>query len=87
VEFTTITRDGLFQIKEIFKLKISNQNSTKITYTTQTNVEGDPVADSIILTHVANILYALLMLKTGYINGLTLITEQNVRTRMGSWVL
>jgi hypothetical protein len=78
VEFTTITRDGLFQIKEIFKLKISNQNSTKITYTTQTNVEGDPVADSIILTHVANILYALLMLETGYINGLTLITEQNV---------
>jgi hypothetical protein len=71
VEFTTITHDGLFHIKEIFKLKISNQHSTKVTYTTHTNVESNPVADSIILTHIANILYALLMLETGYINGLT----------------
>ena len=71
VEFTTIIHDGLFQIKEIFKLKISNQNSTEIIYTTQTNVEDDPFANSIILTHVANVLYALLVLETGYINGLT----------------
>jgi hypothetical protein len=71
VEFTTMTNDGLFQIKETFKLKISSEDSTEITYRTETNVQGDIVANSIVLTHVANILYALLMLETGYINGLT----------------
>ena len=71
VEFTTMTNDGQFQIKETFKLKISSEDSTEITYRTETNVQGDLVANSIVLTHVANILYALLMLETGYINGLT----------------
>jgi hypothetical protein len=71
VEFTTMTNDGQFQIKETFKLKISSEDSTEITYRTETNVQGDPVANSIVLTHIANILYALLMLETGYINGLT----------------
>ena len=71
LEFITTTYDGRFQIKEIFKLKILNENSTEITYDTKTNIEGDPVVDSIVLTHIANILYALLLLETGYINGLT----------------
>jgi len=71
VEFTTMTNDGQFQIKETFKLKISSEDSTEITYRTETNVQGDLVANSIVLTHIANILYALLMLETGYINGLT----------------
>ncbi|HZA07877.1 MAG TPA: hypothetical protein VE619_09245 [Nitrososphaeraceae archaeon] len=71
LEFITTTHDGRFQIKEIFKLKILNENSTEITYNTKTNIEGDPVVDSIVLTHIANILYALLLLETGYINGLT----------------
>ena len=71
VEFTTMTNDGQFQIKETFKLKISSEDSTEITYRTETNVQGDFVANSIVLTHIANILYALLMLETGYINGLT----------------
>ena len=71
VGFTTTTNDGQFQIKETFKLKISSEDSTEITYRTETNVQGDLVANSIVLTHIANILYALLMLETGYINGLT----------------
>ena len=71
MEFTTMTNDGQFQIKETFKLKISSEDSTETTYRTETNVQGDLVANSIVLTHIANILYALLMLETGYINGLT----------------
>jgi hypothetical protein len=71
VEFTTMTNDGQFQIKETFKLKISSEDSTEITYRTVTNVQSDLVANSIVLTHIANILYALLMLETGYVNGLT----------------
>jgi hypothetical protein len=51
VEFTTITNDRQFEIKEIFKLKISNENSTQITYITETNVQGSPAVDSIILKH------------------------------------
>jgi hypothetical protein len=58
------------QIKEIFKLKILEKNTTVITYTSQTNVENDPVVGSIVQTHIANVLYALLMLETGYVNGL-----------------
>jgi hypothetical protein len=71
VGFTTMTNDGQFQIKETFKLKISSEDSTEITYRTETNVQGDLVANSIVLTHIANILYALLMLETGYVNALT----------------
>lgn len=76
VEFTTITIDRQFEIKEIFKLKISNENSTQITYITKTNVQGNPVVDSIILTRIANVLYALLMLETGYISGLTQLSKK-----------
>ncbi len=70
IGFVTITDDGQIHIKEVFVLKIAGENSTAVTYTTETNIENNPVVDSIIYTHVANIIYALLMLETGYINGL-----------------
>lgn len=70
IGFETRTDDGQIQIKEVFVLKIAGENSTAVTYTTETNIENNPVVDSIIYTHVANIIYALLMLETGYINGL-----------------
>lgn len=69
LEFTT-TAGSQIQIRETFKLKILDENTTEIAYTTQTNVENEPVIESIVQTHIANILYALLMLETGYINGL-----------------
>ena len=70
LQFTTTTYDSQIQIKEIFKLKVLQSNATEIVYTTSTNIANDPVVESIIYTHVANILYALLMLETGYVNGL-----------------
>ena len=70
LQFTTTTYDSQIQIKEIFKLKVLQSNATEIVYTTGTNIANDPVVESIIYTHVANILYALLMLETGYVNGL-----------------
>ena len=68
--FDTRTNDGQIQIKENFNLKIAKENSTIITYTTETNGENNPIIDSIVYTHIANIIYSLLMLETGYINGL-----------------
>jgi hypothetical protein len=70
LQFTTTTYDSQIQIKEIFKLKVLHSNATEITYTTSTNIANDPVVESIVYTHIANILYALLMLETGYVNGL-----------------
>src|ERR671932_475014 len=70
LQFTTTTYDSQIQINEIFKLKVLHSNSTEITYTTSINITNDPVVESIVLTHIANILYALLMLETGYVNGL-----------------
>jgi hypothetical protein len=70
IGFETRTDDGQIQIKEVFVLKIAGENSTAVTYTTETNMENNPVVDSIVYTHIANIIYALLMLETGYINGL-----------------
>ena len=70
LQFTTTTYDSQIQINEVFKLKVLHSNSTQITYTTNTNIANDPVVESIVYTHVANVLYALLMLETGYINGL-----------------
>jgi hypothetical protein len=70
LQFTTTTYDSQIQIKEIFKLKVLQSNATEIVYTTGTNIANDPVVESIKYTHVANILYALLMLETGYVNGL-----------------
>jgi hypothetical protein len=70
LQFTTTTSDSQIQIKEIFKLKVLQSNSTEITYTTNTNITNDSVVESIVHTHIANILYALLMLEIGYVNGL-----------------
>jgi hypothetical protein len=70
LQFTTTTYDSQIQIKEIFKLKVLQSNATEVTYTTRTNIANDPVVESIVYTHIANILYTLLMLETGYINGL-----------------
>ena len=70
LQFTTTTYDTQIQIKEIFRLKELQSNATEIRYTTSTNITNDPVVESIVYTHIANILYALLMLETGYVNGL-----------------
>lgn len=76
LQFTTTTYDSQIQIKEIFKLKVLQSNATEIIYTTSTNIANDPVVESIVYTHIANILYALLMLETGYVNGL--MERQNI---------
>jgi hypothetical protein len=70
LEIITTTYDFQLQIQEIFKLKILDKNTTEVRYTTETNVENDLIVESIVHTHIANILYALLMLETGYVNGL-----------------
>ena len=72
ITFRTNTQDSQIEIKiiENFRLKISGIDNTQVEYITETNVrEGNVVVESIIQTHVANILYALLMLEVGYING------------------
>ena len=68
--FKTNTQDGQIEIIETFKLIISGNNNTNVIYTTQTNIDGDIAVESILRTHIANILYSLLMLETGYVNGL-----------------
>jgi len=66
----TNTQDGQIEIIETFRLIISGNNNTDVLYTTQTNIDGDMAVESILRTHIANILYSLLMLETGYVNGL-----------------
>ena len=68
--FETKTQDGQIEIIETFRLLTSKSNSTNVLYTTQTNIDGDIAVESILTTHIANILYSLLMLETGYVNGL-----------------
>ena len=69
--FKTTTYESPIQIIEKFRLKISGDTCTDVEYVTETNVEEkDVVVQSIVQTHIANILYSLLMLETGYINGL-----------------
>jgi hypothetical protein len=69
--FKTIIEGSQIEISETIRLKISGNNTTEIEYTTKTNVEeNNLMMQSIIQTHVANILYSLLLLETGYINGL-----------------
>ena len=70
IAFKTNTQDGQIEIIETFRLAISGSNNTNVLYTTQTNVDGDIAIESILRTHIANILYSLLMLETGYVNGL-----------------
>ena len=69
--FNTITQGKQIEIIETFKFKISNNNRTVVEYITETKSieENNIVLESIVQTHVANILYSLLMLETGYING------------------
>ena len=69
--FRTVTQGSQIEIIETIKFKISGNNTTEVEYTTETNTEEDNLGvQSIIQTHIANILYSLLMLETGYINGL-----------------
>ena len=69
--FNTITQGKQIEIIETFKFKIFSNNGTFIEYITETKSieENNIILDTIIQTHVANILYSLLMLETGYING------------------
>jgi hypothetical protein len=71
ISFNTITQGKQIEILETFKFKISNNNGTVVEYITETKSieENNIVLGSIVQTHVANILYSLLMLETGYING------------------
>jgi hypothetical protein len=71
LEFKTTIHESPIQIVEKFRLTISRHTSTEVKYVTETNVEeNDIVVQSIVQTHIANIIYSLLMLETGYINGL-----------------
>jgi hypothetical protein len=70
--FMTTTQESQIEITETFSLKISGNNRTEVEYITETKSveEGNIVIQSIVQTHISNILYSLLMLETGYINGL-----------------
>jgi hypothetical protein len=68
--FKTNTQDGQIEIVETFRLTMSKNNYTDVLYTTRSNIDGDLAVESILRTHIANILYSLLMLETGYVNGL-----------------
>ena len=76
--FETRTQDSPIQIIEKFRLIITGDTSIDVKYDTETNVEeNDVVVQSIVQTHIANILYSLLMLETGYLNGLMEIKGKN----------
>ena len=67
----TVTQESHIEINETFRLRISGETNTDVEYITETNVQADNiVVQSIIQTHIANIVYSLLMLETGYLNGL-----------------
>ena len=71
LEFKTTIHESPIRIVEKFRLTISRYTSTEVEYVTETNAEeNDIVVQSIVQTHIANIIYSLLMLETGYINGL-----------------
>jgi hypothetical protein len=71
LEFKTTIHESPIRIVEKFRLTISRFTSTEVEYVTDTNVEeNNIVVQSIVQTHIANIIYSLLMLETGYINGL-----------------
>lgn len=79
ISFNTITQGKEIEIIETFKFKISNDNRTIIEYITETKSieENNIVLETIVQTHIANILYSLLMLETGYINGVLEKREKN----------
>jgi len=71
ITFQTTTQQSPIQIIEKFRLVISGKTCTQVEYVTEMNVgENDIVIQSIVQTHIANMLYSFLMLETGYINGL-----------------
>jgi hypothetical protein len=72
ISFRTTTQGRQIEIVETFRLKISENNNTDVEYTTEIKgvEENNLVVQPIVQTHIANILYSLLMLETGYINGL-----------------
>jgi hypothetical protein len=71
LSFRTTIDESPIQIIEKFILIISRDTSTEVEYITETNVqENDIRIQSIVQTHIANVIYSLLMLETGYINGL-----------------
>jgi hypothetical protein len=71
LSFRTTIDESPIQIIEKFRLIISRDTSTEVEYITETNVqENDIRIQSIVQTHIANVIYSLLMLETGYINGL-----------------
>src|SRR6476659_5762698 len=70
ITFKTITFNNQIIIYETFKLKILAKKKTQIEYITEKNKDvSDAITESIIQTHIANILYSFLMLETGYVNG------------------
>ena len=80
IGFSTITKGKQIEIIEIFKLRITNNNCTVVDYITETKAleQNNIILESIIQTHVANVLYSLLMLETGYINGVLEKKSQNI---------
>ena len=69
--FETRTQDSPIQIIEKFKLIITGDTFTEVKYDAEINVdENEVVVLSIVQTHIANVLCSLLMLETGYLNGL-----------------
>jgi hypothetical protein len=71
ITIETTTHEMSIRIIEKFKLKISGGTSTNVEYVTEINVEeSEIIVQSIVQTHIATMLYSLLMLETGYINGL-----------------
>ena len=81
--FETRTQDSPIQIIEKFKLIITGDTFTEVKYDTEINVdENEVVVFSIVQTHIANVLYSLLMLETGYLNGLM---KMRGMTHVSSW--
>jgi hypothetical protein len=71
ITIETTTHEMSIRIIEKFKLKISGGTSTNVEYVTEINVEeSEIIVQSIVQTHIATMLYSLMMLETGYINGL-----------------
>jgi len=70
ITIETTTHEMSIKLIEKFKLKISGDTSTNVEYVTEINVEeSEIIVQSIVQTHIATMLYSLLMLETGYING------------------
>lgn len=81
--FETRTQDSPIQIIEKFKLIITGDTFTEVKYDTEINVdENEVVVLSIVQTHIANVLYSLLMSETEYLNGLM---EMRGMTHVSSW--